>query len=519
MAEIVPPGISSSDFDRAMRECADIVGQEWVLTSQEDRDGYLDPMAPGDAASHAVAAAIAPASVEEIQGVLAVARNYGFPLWPISAGKNHGYGGPAPCMQGTVVLDLKRMNRIVEVNEELGYAIVEPGVTFFQLFDYLEANNIKLWLSPPAPGWGSVMGNALERGFGYTPYGDHSSMQCGMEVVLPDGEILRTGMGGVEGNRTWALFKHGYGPSWDQVFIQSNYGIVTKIGIWLMPEPEATASVRITVPNEEDLPQLVEIIRPLRIGHTINSSVVIANAVRRLAATSTRNEWYTGEGAMPEDLLRDIMQRNKWNFWEVSFAIFDSDEVITARLKEIERAFSVIEGATFDVTRWRRGEAMEKSARRVPNLMAYQVLNWRGGRGAHLGFAPVVAPTGDDATRIYNLMKRRIRDFGFDYFGGFTFFQRHAIHTSLILFDQSDQQMADNAHRLFDTVVREAAEMGYSEYRSHVSFMDLVADGYNYNGHALRRMNERMKDMIDPQGIIAPGKQGIWPAHLRGRRA
>ena len=99
------------------------------------------------------------------------------------------------------------MNKIIEVSEEYGYAIVEPGVSFFDLYEYIKSKKYKLWMSCPALGWGSVLGNTTERGFGYTPYGEHSQMQCGLEVVLPTGEIVRSGMGALEGSDMWPLFK------------------------------------------------------------------------------------------------------------------------------------------------------------------------------------------------------------------------------------------------------------------------------------------------------------------------
>lgn len=410
------------------------------------------------------------------------------------------------------------MNRIIEVDERLGYAIVEPGVTFFQLYDFLAQKEIKLWLSTPAPGWGSIIGNALERGVGYTPYGDHAGMQCGMEAVLANGNVVRTGMGAKAGNSTWALYEYGFGPSWDKVFTQSNFGVVTKMGIWLMPEPEATANVSITVPNAADLPTIIDVLRPLRIGQAINSNPVIANAIRRLAATSIRSDWYDGDGAMPEEMLAEIMRRNGWNFWEVTIPFYDSEAVIDARVETVRKAFSSIAGATFEVKRWRRGEPLSGSAARIPNLNAYMILNWRGGKGAHISFAPVCAMTGTEANRIYGLMNQRVREFGFDYYGGFTLFQRHMVHTALIVFDAADQKMANDAYRLFATVVREAADLGFVEYRAHVDFMDHIADAYDYNNHALMKLNETVKDALDPDGILAPGKQGIWPARLRTQR-
>jgi 4-cresol dehydrogenase (hydroxylating) len=99
------------------------------------------------------------------------------------------------------------MKKIIEVNEEYAYAIVEPGVSFFDLYEYIQEHKMKLWMSCPALGWGSIVGNCLDRGFGYTPTGEHSQQQCGMEVVLPDGKVVRTGMGALKPQSTWPLYK------------------------------------------------------------------------------------------------------------------------------------------------------------------------------------------------------------------------------------------------------------------------------------------------------------------------
>jgi 4-cresol dehydrogenase (hydroxylating) len=49
--------------------------------------------------------------------------------------------------------------------------------------------------------------------------------------------------------------------------------------------------------------------------------------------------------------------------------------------------------------------------------------------------------------------------------------------------------------------------------------MDHIANTYDFNNHALWRLNETLKDAVDPNGILAPGKSGIWPKALRSRRA
>lgn len=69
------------------------------------------------------------------------------------------YGGPAPRVNGSVSLDLHRMDRIIEVNEKFAYAVVEPGVTFFDLYNHIAKNGLKVWPSVATLGWGSVLGN------------------------------------------------------------------------------------------------------------------------------------------------------------------------------------------------------------------------------------------------------------------------------------------------------------------------------------------------------------------------
>ena len=58
-----------------------------------------------------------------------------------------------------MALDLHRMNKIIEVNEKFAYAVVEPGVTFIDLYNYCAERKLKVWPSTASLGWGSVLGN------------------------------------------------------------------------------------------------------------------------------------------------------------------------------------------------------------------------------------------------------------------------------------------------------------------------------------------------------------------------
>jgi FAD/FMN-containing dehydrogenase len=156
------------------------------------------------------------------------------------------------------------MNRVLEVNENNASALVEPGVNYFDLYRHIQERNLKVWIDCPDPGWGSVMGNALDGGGGWTasPYRDHFASHCGMEIVLADGELVRTGMGAMPNAKSWQQHKWGYGPWVDGLFRQSNMGVVTKMGFWLMPRPQAYLSGTASVYRFRDIVALIETLEP-----------------------------------------------------------------------------------------------------------------------------------------------------------------------------------------------------------------------------------------------------------------
>ena len=89
----------------------------------------------------------------------------------------------------------------------------------------------------------------------------------------------------------------------------------------------------------------------------------------------------------------------------------------------------------------------------------------------------------------------------------------------MLMYDRDQPEMVANMRRLFDALISETAKAGYGEYRTHLGWMDPVAETFGFNNQALRRMTEKVKNALDPNGVIAPGKQGIWPAAYAAERA
>jgi FAD/FMN-containing dehydrogenase len=285
----VPPGVAQSDFAEALTRFETALGKQWVFTSEEDVDLYRDAFSPlwGEPEERVASAAVAPVRVEEVQEVVRIANRYRIPLYPISTGRNLGYGGSAPNYSGSVVVDLKRMNRVLDVNERNASALVEPGVSYFDLYQYIQERKLKVWLDVPDPGWGSPIGNSLDRGGGYTmsAFRMHFDAHCGMEVVLPNGEVMRTGMGALPGAKSWQEFKWSFGPWVDGLFSQSNFGIVTKMGFWLMPEPEAYMACDVSVPRHRDLIPLIDTLNYLENSTITNGMPDLTSPVMRMVAT------------------------------------------------------------------------------------------------------------------------------------------------------------------------------------------------------------------------------------------
>jgi hypothetical protein len=139
-------------------------------------------------------------------------------------------------------------------------------------------------------------------------------MHSGMEIVLPNGELMRTGMGALphpqqkEGarpedqpwNETSQLFNYGFGPYVDGLFTQSNLGITKKMGMWLMPNPGGYQSYLITIPREEDLKAAVDIIRPLRLGMILQNVPTLRHILLDAAVMGHKSD-YTSDISKPLD--------------------------------------------------------------------------------------------------------------------------------------------------------------------------------------------------------------------------
>ncbi len=519
----VPPGVTEADLDTALAAFAAAIGADKVASDAQSLEDFQDPYQVPGTATNVPSAVVSPTSVEDVQAVVRIANEYRIPLWPISRGKNNGYGGAAPQVRGSVMMSFREMNRVLEINEELGYAMVEPGVSWFDLHDAIKAGGHDLVASIVDIGWGGVVSNTLEHGLTYMPYSIDQASHCGFEVVLPNGDLMRTGSGGMDNNPTWPLYKRGLGPTSTEMFMQSNYGIVTKMGYWLMPKPEVYMPLWLRLWDDSQLPAVVDALRELMLDGTINMRPQLSNTLIMAAMLTTRAEWYDGSGPMPEEVIDKIANELGLGRWMMRFALYGDEAVVDHNYEKLRARFLQI--PSVDLVGQKHGadewETLPNPHERVqigvPSLDLYKMAGWSGGaEGGHVDFSPVIPLTAQHSQAAQKLMSDMCAEAGLDYLGGMLPINaRSTTFINVIPFDTKNPEQVEKAYAVAKQMVAKAGKMGYGEYRAHLSFMDLAADQFGFNDHAQRRFNETIKDTLDPNGIIAPGKSGIWGTRLR----
>lgn len=190
-------------------------------------------------------------------------------------------------------------------------------------------------------------------------------MNCGLKIVLPNGELVRTGTGASPNpganpndpphlqrpNRAWGLFNYGFGPYSDGIFTQSSLGIVVKMGIWLMANPGGYSSYCITFPRDADFHAALEIIRPLRVGMVLQNVPTLGHVLLDAPVTGHRTAYTSSKDPLNDEELDTIakkLNRGRWNFYG---ALYGPPPIRNVLWSVIKGAFSSIAGAKILSTR------------------------------------------------------------------------------------------------------------------------------------------------------------------------
>jgi 4-cresol dehydrogenase (hydroxylating) flavoprotein subunit len=439
-----------------------------------------------------------------VRAVLLEAVRRRTPLYPVSRGCNWGYGSHLPFRSGSVVLDLSSLDAIGDFDRESLSVRIEPGVTQAALFEYLKVHASDLAMNVTGAGRAtSVLGNALDRGMGYS--GEKDRDVFALEVLLADG----TSVGAKEG-RNHKSRVHPAGLSADALFFQSNFGIVVGGRVRLRIRQEAEEAAVVQGPFESVLGTLKRayeeqlIVNPTHVAEPGRS--------RRLGFGLLRSLW--GREPSAAEVDRCFPEQNTFNGL---VPLCGRRRVVNAAWREIKRCAGAgvtlrrVSARRLDFgAKWLARVGARYRAARILALRPILALCWGepgdagmtsldgfdggdpnlAGRGAIYGNAVSSVDPGS-ADEAATIVRAHWSDCAF------TWILLDSRCMIMIYTLQFDEGVAAEAHAANAAIIEEHRASGFPQYRLDIN--TAAAPG----AEALVR---RLKEALDPLGLIAPGR-------------
>lgn len=486
-----------------------------------------------------VLAVLSPASEDEVVETVRIAGQHGIPLYPISGGRNWGYGDNRPAADGCVVVDLSRMDRVLELDEELGLVTVEPGVTQAWLAEYLDTRDLPFLVPTSGAGpLGSLLGNALERGIGAVPVADHFLGLTALRAVLPDGTIYRSALSELGAELIDQAHKWGFGPYLDGLFSQGAFGIVTRGTIALVRKPERYVICRFEIARDDDLEDTLVALRSLQ-GELAGcmTAVGVSDRIRVLAdSVPFPFDRVPSSEAMPPELVAELANTHHVAAWATSFFLHGPSEVVEAAQRLVARRIEPLDVRLQCL----QGEELEQSSRLLAQLPAellggqlaalaavppfgrpqdsLNVAYWRtpdalpagglerdpGRDGAGFRFYSPLIPFKPALVREHLAMVRRIcREHGLDPAVRLLLWSPRVINSTVpLLYDRRDPAAVERARACWEALLLAGRQAGFLPYRASGGQLGTLMDPEA----VCWRLVARIKGAIDPAGIVAPGR-------------
>jgi 4-cresol dehydrogenase (hydroxylating) len=536
------PDSSASAF---LTSLAHLLGPEKVLEGSEAQRRYGINT---DQQQQRIAGAVLLASTEEVVQTLEAANRHRVPLYPISRGRNWGYASANPPSPGCVIVDLSGMNRILACDPELGTVTLQPGVTQQLLKAYLDDNRLDFLVPVHGGGPGcSLVGNALERGYGITPISDHFAAVQSLAAVLPNGEVYRASLHAAGAETAARGFKWGVGPYLDGLFTQSNFGIVTEMTIALARRPRRIEMFYFWVQDDALLERTVVQVREvLRRFSGVVGSINLMNDRRILSmAAPFPRESVSPGGIVPGEVVQELRTRYDISAWTGIGAMYGDARVVQAAragvkalLKPVARRLIFLSTPKARRLRWLLGLLPRKWVGKLvksldlvlegqkvleghPTELALRLAYWRSGRTVPVGdinpardgcgllwYAPLVPMRPETVRNFVTTVNEVCTRHGVEPLITFTSLSERCYDSTVpILFDPSNADETQRAHLCYTDLLAAARAFGCFPYRFGADHMEHVVDPEV----PFWRLVTTLKHAVDPNHILAPGRYACPP--------
>jgi glycolate oxidase len=469
---------------KVVDELEKIVGREFVSTNRADLYIYSYDLTFAEPRWPDVV--VLPGSLEELKAIIGLANQEKIPVIPYVAGGN--VSGLTIPLQGGILLDLKRMNRIVEVNDTDMYAVVEPGVTFGQMKAHLEKHHPTLKytyaFSPPSTG---VMTNALVQGLDNLSfrYGAASHWVSGLEVLLPTGELVK--IGSCAACRTWQAIVPF--PELDGLFLgwQGATGLITKMAVNLWPKPEHSTAITYMPIDLEGAYEILRSITRTRIPDDLIGTSFALNKVGELAYSHQKMPLYPPTKRLPDEPEFVITAEITGN----------TENELKAKVEAVGEAVR----ARCNGFKYTGPETASSTTATFP-MQALGVLSSGGGLMWVGTYGPMsrwldTVKRGCELQDKYEITRTcytRIMNEG--HFAGLRW---------MLPYDKGDPDLVKRIEGLCAEQLDLVLETGYIPYKTPVWAVRRLEE---LVGHDWLKLHRRVKEMLDPNNIMNPGRWG-----------
>lgn len=467
-----------------------------------------------------------PRTIEQLQHIVRSANKHKVAIYPVSQGKNIGYGDMTPTGSDQLVIGLKYLNSIREFDADNGEVVVEPGVSQGQLAEYLNLNKAKYWAdSTGASPDASLIGNTLEAGFGHTPIGDHRKHILQMEVMLADGTIMTTAE------------MPAIGPDLAQLFVQSNFAIVISMRIPLFPIPEETLTFVISFDSDRKFFDGIKILTALRKDGTIASLAHTGNSTRALMTSTRFPKDQDRNSVLTEENCRQILNEKSplhFGAWSTVGGLYGYRDDVKNKQKRLMKALKgkatvkfftdnkintidkllnskwALKFSSLDLVRgsFASLKGLHGIIRGQPSNHPSQNIFWRIDSFEKLGLmwhAPVIPATGEDCAALLETCRVIYAKHKFEMPVTLTLIDhKHMTGVFNISFDKSNAEETARAHKAYQELSEATFQLGYLPYRCGLASKAVK----NYSPEQFAFL-QKIKLALDPQNILAPGRYGI----------
>ena len=470
--------------DKILEELVSIVGKENASAAKHIRYAYsydlsfVKPKLP----DYVVMAT----TVEQIQGVLKLANREKIPVVPFTAGTN--IGGLCIPERGGILLDLKRMNKIIRIDAESHYAVVEPGVSHAQLGTELYKHNLR-WSWPVGPPSASSSSCAISHGIGGLSgrYGLNSEEITSMEVVLPTGELVRVGSCAIQEDAWHSVLPL---PQLDGLFKGwlGSSGVVTKIGLRVHPIPPVLKVFTVSTKNIEDM-----------VSYMIN----LGNY--EICDDLTAVSWWLAQVPIPSPYIPKPDDAPEWFCFGTTFSWTEKEkeareEIWQMALDEEQKKGTSIKYAEYP-------EEALKARTQLPSQIVGSTKNYTKMAGGGISWPGTFTPVNRWAP-VYNEWKKILIEHDLSPSVRVTNYRgvHYGMLRAMIPFNKKSPEATENARKAIVECLKVDLDEGGIPYKPPVDF----AAEINKRAHpGYLSLLKQVKKLLDPNDIMNSGKLGI----------